>query len=56
MGASCVEELVKVRILPDEDRSFQIGAGMKDEDRMEMLLLLVQNVDVFAWSSYEMPG
>ena len=29
---------------------------MKDEDRVEMLLLLVQNVDVFAWSPYEMPG
>ena len=29
---------------------------MKDEDRVEMLLFLVQNVDVFAWSPYEMPG
>ena len=29
---------------------------MKDEDRVEMLLFLVQNVDVFAWSSYEVPG
>ncbi|XP_075665088.1 uncharacterized protein LOC142634694 [Castanea sativa] len=29
---------------------------MKDEDKVEMLLLLVQNVDVFAWSPYEVPG
>ena len=29
---------------------------MKDEDRVEMLLFLVQNVDVFTWSSYEVPG
>ena len=37
-----------MKILLDEDRSFQIGMGMKDKDRVEMLLLLVQNVDVFA--------
>ena len=29
---------------------------MKDEDRVEILLLLVQNVDVFTWSPYEVPG
>ena len=48
MGASYVEDIIRVKILPDEDRSFQIGAGMKNKDRVEMLLLLVQNVDVFA--------
>ena len=55
MGASCAEDLVKVRMLLDEDRSFQIGASMKYEDRVEMLLFLVQNVAVFPWSPYEMP-
>ena len=29
---------------------------MKDEDRVEMLLFLIQNVDVFVWSPYEVPG
>jgi len=29
---------------------------MKDEDRIEMLLFLIQNVDVFAWNPYEVPG
>nr|XP_023875558.1 uncharacterized protein LOC111988035 [Quercus suber] len=29
---------------------------MKDQDKVEMLLLLIQNVDVFAWSPYEVPG
>ena len=29
---------------------------MKDGDRVEMLLFLVQNVDVFTCSSYEVPG
>ena len=55
MGASCAEDLIIVRILLDKNRSFQIGVGMRDEDRVEMLLLLVQNVDVFAWSPYEVP-
>ena len=43
-------------IFPYENRSFQIGVGMSDIDRVEMLLLLVQNVDVFAWSPYEVLG
>ena len=29
---------------------------MKNEDRVEMLLLLIQNMDVFAWSLYKVPG
>ena len=40
----------------DDDRNFQIRASIKDEDRVGMLLFLIQNVDVFAWSSYEVPG
>ena len=47
MGASGAEDLIQVRILPDNDKSFQIKATMKDEDRVGMLLFLVQNVDVF---------
>ena len=40
MGASCAEDLEKVMILPDDDQSFLIGASMKDEDRVGMLLFL----------------
>ena len=29
---------------------------MKDKERVEMLLFLMRNVDVFAWSLYEVPG
>ena len=29
-----------------------IGASVKDEERVEMLLFLVLNIDVFAWSPY----
>ena len=47
---------MKVKIFPDTDRYFQIGAIMKDRDKVQILLFLLQNVDVFAWSLYEVPG
>ena len=55
MGAGCAEQLIEVKILPDTGRYFQIEANMGGEDKVEMLLLLIQNVDVFAWSPYEVP-
>ena len=39
---------MKVRILQDEDRNFLIGASVAEEERVEMLLFIVQNIDVFA--------
>ena len=56
MGASCAEELIKVKILPDTDRYIQIGECIRSQDKVETLLLLIQNVDVFAWTPYEVPG
>ena len=47
---------MRVKILLDDDRSFFIGASVKDKERVEMLLFLVQSVDMFAWSPYEVPG
>ena len=41
MGDSCAKELVRVRILPDVDRYFQVGASMGDKDKVEMLLFLM---------------
>ena len=29
---------------------------MKDEDKVQVLLFLTQNIDVFAWSPYKVPG
>ena len=55
MGVGCAEELIKVKILPDTDRYFQIGASMGSHDKVGTLLLLIQNVDVFAWTPYEVP-
>ena len=40
MRASCVVGLVRVRILLDDDRSFLIGASIKDNERVEMLFLM----------------
>ena len=56
MGAGNAEDLIKVKILLDNDKSFQIRASMKNEDRVGMLLFLVQNMDIFAWSPYKVPG
>ena len=39
---------MKVRILPDEGKNFLIGASVAKEEKVEMLLFLVQNIDVFA--------
>ena len=50
MGTGCAAEPLKIKILPDVDRYFQIGASLKDEDKVGMLLFLIQNVDVFSWS------
>jgi len=39
---------VKVRILSDDDRNFLIGTSVAKEERVKMLLFLVQNINVFA--------
>ena len=41
VGTSYAEDLVRVKLLPNDDRSFLIGASVKDEERVEMLLFLV---------------
>ena len=53
MGAGCAEELVKVKILPDTNKYFQVEASMSYEERVQVLLFLVQNLDIFAWDPYE---
>ena len=48
-----MEELVQVKILPYSSRYFRIDKSLLVGDRVEILLSLVQNLDVFAWSPYE---
>ena len=55
-GATGAEGLEKVKILPDTDRHFQIGSSMKEGDKIKVFLFLIQNVDIFVWSPYEVPG
>ena len=47
-SANSAKNLIKVSILPYENRSFEIGASMRQDERVDLLLTLVQNVDVFA--------
>ena len=56
MGVGYAEKLIRVKILPDINRYFQIGTSMEDQNKVEMLLFLIQNVDVFAWSPYKVLG
>ena len=49
-GATGAEGLEKVKILPDTDKYFQIGSSMEEGDKIKVLLLLIQNVDVFPGS------
>ena len=55
MGASYAKDLIRVKILRNVDWYFEIRAGVGDQDRVETLLFLIQNVDVFTWSPYEVP-
>ena len=56
MGAGCAKGLVKVKILTDTNKYFQVGASMSNEERVQILLFLIQNIDVFAWNPYEVLG
>ena len=38
------------------DRYFQVGANLPILKKVELILFLVNNLDVFAWSPYEVTG
>ena len=42
--------------MPYVDRNFRIGKSIPTKDHVKVQLSLVQNLDVFAWSPYEVPG
>ncbi|XP_075665838.1 uncharacterized protein LOC142635582 [Castanea sativa] len=54
MGAIPSTLHVKVKFRTDE--GITIGVGLNDRERVQLLLFLIQNVDVFAWNPYEVPG
>ena len=51
--ANSAEKLIQVWIFAYEDMYFQIGKSLLLGDRVAVPLALVQNLDVFAWSLYE---
>ena len=53
--AKC-ENLVKVTIGDDPEKFFQIGSQLPQRKREELIEFLKQNIDVFAWNTYEAPG
>ena len=53
--AEC-EDLVKVTIGDDPEKFFQIGSQLPQQEREELIEFLKQNIDVFAWNTYEALG
>ena len=45
-----------MHILLELDRYFQVGKSLPTRDRVELLLVLVRNLDVFVWSPYKVLG
>ena len=53
--AKC-EDLVKITIGDDPEKFFQIGSQLPQQETEELIEFLKQNIDVFAWNTYEAPG
>lgn len=52
-----VEDLVEVRIdMERPDKFFLLGSSLTAQERTEMVEFLMANIEVFAWSPYDMPG
>ena len=49
------EDVVKVTIGDDLENFFQIGSQLPQQERNELIEFLKQNIDVFAWNTYEGP-
>ena len=52
--AKC-EDLVKVTIGDDPEKFFQIGSQLPQQKKKELIEFLKQNIDIFAWNTYEAP-
>ncbi|XP_075662896.1 uncharacterized protein LOC142632352 [Castanea sativa] len=50
------EELERFLIGDDPERFFQVGVRLPHQEKMELVLFLKENVDVFVWDPYEAPG
>ena len=50
------KDLVKITIGDDPEKFFQVGSQLPQQERNELIEFLKQNIDVFAWNTYEAPG
>ena len=50
------EDIVKITIGDDSEKFFQVGSQLLQQKREELIEFLKQNIDVFAWNTYEAPG
>ena len=50
------EDLEKVAIGVDPERFFQVGSELPPQEKEELIGFFRENVDVFAWDTYEAPG
>ena len=50
------EDLVKVIIRDDPEKFFQVRSQLPQQEREDLIGFLKQNIDVFAWNTYEAPG
>ena len=50
------EDLVKITIGDDTKKFFQVGSQLLQQEREELIEFLKQNIDVFAWNTYEALG
>ena len=50
------EALDRVEIDGNPDRFFMVGASLNQADRQQLISFILGNLDVFAWTPYDMPG
>ena len=50
------EELEKIMIGQDEEKFFQVGSQLPSLEKAALVKFLEDNMDVFAWSTYDVPG
>ena len=50
------EDLVKVTIGDDPEKFFHIGSRLPQQEKKELIEFLKQNIDIFAWNTYEALG
>ena len=55
-GDLLCEELEKVVIDTDMDKYFQVRTQLPSQEKEELLGFLRKNIDVFAWSAYNVPS